>query len=422
MLRRILGYLIYLPNITPLRVLFSSEIFPWAFLYSIRKDLRITLPYGIFLLYLVISVTLMLGKFSSVLVPARAFFALVNASLIFYVLINIKNKEFHFLAKAFEWVFLINVVLSFIQFLGLFPHFLEPVMRLFIDRFTAQIYGGGRGVAGLFAEPSYASISMHYYFAFFMLNRKIEARSIFGFAAIAAMIAFDILIIRSVTGLIMIVIYLASLQRFMNLLKVTAVLVVVFAVSITILSKRDDVPRSVEVAYNFFKEKDYKDPMPFLLEQSGFRFVSVWGAYVYGFTHPFGSGIGGWGNASIEAMDAIGVPASAMSFFAAAAGNEYQGVRPTSFAAGLMLETGIVGLVLFLIAFWPFIIRKEMYQNPNARSLIVFFLFNIFALGSIGDPLPFIFFALAYRTVIIPENAEDEEDEEKVEAEITITN
>ncbi|MFZ4465264.1 MAG: hypothetical protein ACOYN5_15570, partial [Bacteroidales bacterium] len=271
MLRRILGYLIYLPNITPLRVLFSSEIFPWAFLYSIRKDLRITLPYGIFLLYLVISVTLMLGKFSSVLVPARAFFALVNASLIFYVLINIKNKEFHFLAKAFEWVFLINVVLSFIQFLGLFPHFLEPVMRLFIDRFTAQIYGGGRGVAGLFAEPSYASISMHYYFAFFMLNRKIEARSIFGFAAIAAMIAFDILIIRSVTGLIMIVIYLASLQRFMNLLKVTAVLVVVFAVSITILSKRDDVPRSVEVAYNFFKEKDYKDPMPFLLEQSGFR-------------------------------------------------------------------------------------------------------------------------------------------------------
>ncbi len=82
-LRQILGYLIYLPNITPFKALFSSEIFPWAFLFSLRKDLRITLPYAVFLLYLLISVTLMLGKFNSILVPARAFFALINASLIF---------------------------------------------------------------------------------------------------------------------------------------------------------------------------------------------------------------------------------------------------------------------------------------------------------------------------------------------------
>ncbi len=408
MIKTILGYLIYLPNITPLRVLFSSEIFPWAFLYSLRKDLRITLPYGIFLLYLVVSVSLNIGNFSSILVPARAFFALVNASLIFFVLIRIKDKEFRFLAKAFEWVFLVNVVLCIIQFMGLFPPFLEPVMRMFIDRFTAEIYGGGRGVAGLFAEPSYASISLHYYFAFFMLNRRIDPRSIVGFAAISGMIFFDIYIIRSVTGLIMIAIYLASLQKATNLLKIGAVLLLVFYVTIFALSKRDDVPRSVDVAVSFVKEKDYQDPIPWLLEQSGFRFVSVWGAYYYGIINPFGSGIGGWGNASIEAMDAIGVPASAMSFFASAMGSEYEGVRPTSYGAGLMLETGIVGLVLFLIAFFPYITRKEMFANPNSRSLIVFFLFNIFALGSIGDPLPFIFFALAYRTVIIPENAADE--------------
>lgn len=408
-LRQILGYLIYLPNVTPFKALFSSEIFPWAFLFSLRKDLRITLPYAIFLLYLIISVSLMLGKFNSILVPARAFFALINASLIFFVLINIKNKEFKFLVKAFEWVFLANIILSIIQFLGLFPAFLEPFMRIFIDRFTAEQFGGGRGVAGLFAEPSYASMSLHYYFAFFMLNRRIQPGSIVGFSAIAAMIIFDIYIIRSVTGLIMIALYLASLQKAVTLVKTTAVVIVVFALSISILGKRDDVPRSMEVTYLFFHNKDYQDPIPFLLEQSGFRFVSVWGAYVYGFTHPFGSGIGGWGNASIEAMDNIGVPASAMTFFATAAGAEYEGVRPTSYAAGLMLETGVVGLILFLIAFWPYITRKQMFNDMHARALIMFFLFNIFALGSIGDPLPFIFFALAYRTVIVPENADEED-------------
>ena len=406
--QKVLAYLIYLPNITPLRVLFKSEIFPWAFLYALRKDLRITLPFAIFLGYLIISVSVNLGKFNSLIEPARAFFALVNASLIFFALININNKEFRYLSKAFEWVFFINIALSIIQFLGLFPAFLDPFMRLFIDRFTAEIYGGGRGVAGLFAEPSYASISMHYYFAYFMLNRRIDPKSVVGFAAILAMIIFDIYIIRSVTGLVMIAFYLASLQKFTKLLKIGAVMIVVFYITLLTLSKRDDVPRSVDVAVSFIKEKDYQDPMPWLLEQSGFRFVSVWAAYNYGINNPFGSGIGNWGTASIQAMDAIGVPATAMSFFAEAAGNEYTGVRPTSYAAGLMLETGIVGLLLFLIAFYPFVTRKEMYRDTNARSLMVFFLFNTFALGSIGDPIPFIFFALAYRTVVSPKEAKTE--------------
>ena len=33
-LRRILGALIFLPNIMPLKALFSAEIFPWAFFVS----------------------------------------------------------------------------------------------------------------------------------------------------------------------------------------------------------------------------------------------------------------------------------------------------------------------------------------------------------------------------------------------------
>ena len=403
-----MGYLIYLPNITPFKALFSSEIFPWAFLFSLRKDLRITLAYGVFLLYLIVSVSVMLGKFGDFLVPARAFFALVNASLIFFVLINIKNKEFRVLVKAFEWVFFINIALSIIQFLGLFPPILEPVMRIFIDRFTAETFGGGRGVAGLFAEPAYASMSFHYYFAFFMLNRRIDPKSVLGYAAIGGIIFFDLFVIRSFSGVIMIILYLSSLQKATDLLKFTVVITLLLGIGLSTLGGKGEMPRSVEVAYDFFRYREYQDPMPWLLEQSGFRFVSVWGAYHYGFTHPFGSGIGGWSNASIESMDAIGVPASAMSFFATAAGSEYDGVRPTSYAAGLLLETGAVGLFLFLIAFWPYISRKEMFADSHARSLIIFFLFNIFALGSIGDPIPFIFFALAYRTVVVPDNAGDE--------------
>ena len=402
-LRRILGALIFLPNIMPLKALFSSEIFPWAFLYALRKDLRLTLGYGLFLGYIIISALLMLGSFPSVLIPARALFALINASMIFFLLIHVQKEEYKVLVNIFHGVFLVNVVLCAMQYLGIVPSFLEPIFRLFIDRFINEFNGGGRGVAGLFAEPSYASMAMHYYFAFFMLSRKVNPRSMIGICAIVAMVLFDMFIIRSVTGVVMILIYLASLQRAQNLLKAGLVIVLLLGTVIYQFGRSPNAPRSVETAYDFFKYGAYQDPTPWLLEQSGFRFVSVWAAYKYGFTHPFGSGVGGWGQASIQAMDDIGIKASAMSFFATAMGSEYQGVRPTSFAAGLMLETGIVGLFLFFLAFYPFLKRRELYSDVHTRSISIFFLFNTFALGSIGDPIPFIFLALAYRSVIVPE-------------------
>ena len=408
-LKRILGALIFLPNIMPLKALFSSEIFPWAFLYALRKDLRLTLGYGLFLGYIVVSALLMLGSFPSVLIPARALFALINASMIFFLLIHVQKEEYKVLVNIFHGVFLVNVVLCAMQYLGIVPSFLEPIFRLFIDRFINEFNGGGRGVAGLFAEPSYASMAMHYYFAFFMLSRKVNPRSMIGICAIVAMVLFDMFIIRSVTGVVMILIYLASLQRAQNLLKAGLVIVLLLGTVIYQFGRSPNAPRSVETAYDFFKYGAYQDPTPWLLEQSGFRFVSVWAAYKYGFTHPFGSGVGGWGQASIQAMDDIGIKASAMSFFATAMGSEYQGVRPTSFAAGLMLETGIVGLFLFFLAFYPFLTRRELYADVHTRSISIFFLFNTFALGSIGDPIPFIFLALAYRSVIVPEEVIQDE-------------
>ena len=400
LLRRILGTLVFLPNVMPLKALFSAEIFPWAFLYALRKDFRLTLGYGLFLGYIVISAMAGLGSFSSVLVPARALFALINASMIFFLLVHIDDEEYSGLVKLFHGVFIANLVLCMVQFMGLFPPFLEPIFRLFIDRFTHEIYGGGRGVAGLFAEPSYASMAIHYYFAFFMLTKKINPRSVLGVAAIVGIVVFDLFVIRSVTGVVMILIYLMSMQRAQYLLKAGLVVMLLLGGVIYQFGKSPNAPRSVETAYDFFKYGGYQDPMPWLLEQSGFRFVSVWASYKYGFTHPFGSGVGGWGPASIQAMDDIGIKASAMSFFATAMGSEYQGVRPTSFAAGLMLETGLIGLVLFLLAFWPYLTKSALYKDIHTRSIAIFFLFNTFALGSIGDPLPFVFLALAYRSVV----------------------
>ena len=145
--------------------------------------------------------------------------------------------------------------------------------------------------------------------------------------------------------------------------------------------------------------------MPFLLNESGFRIISVWAAYVYGWTHPLGSGIGGWGPASLEAMDNIGVPATEIGFFASYSGGEFEGVRPTSFIADLFLETGWVGFIFFMFAYARFMFNKSFFNDIYARPVLIMFFFNLFVMGTIGDPLPFIFLAMAYRAHFI-ENAE----------------
>jgi hypothetical protein len=162
---------------------------------------------------MLVSAAFILNQGVRLLVPARALFALLNATLVFFVIIKVDDQEFGSLKKVFTWVFGINVVVSLVQYFGMFPSFLTPIMRLFIDRFTDEPHGSGRGVAALFAEPSYASLSIHYYFAYFMFQYKVNQRSLLGYGAILAMIVFDLFIIRSITGLVMIFVYFISLQR-----------------------------------------------------------------------------------------------------------------------------------------------------------------------------------------------------------------
>jgi hypothetical protein len=400
--RKVLGILMFLPNVMPFKALITAEIFPWALFFTLRKNLSFNRTYAIFLIYLIVSAVLVSQGISNLAPMFRALFALINASLIFFLMIKLSEHEFKWVNRLFLIVFWTNVVVSLLQFSGLFPPFLVPIVQLFIDRFDGVSLGGGRGVTAIFAEPSYASIAMHYFFAYFLLTKQIDHSSKKGVFAILAMIFFDLFIIRSVTGSVMIVVYLLSLLRRDTVVKAVLGVVLVGGGLLFTLKKLDNLPRSIEVVYGFMANQEYKDPMPVLLEQSGFRLISIWSAYRYGLVNPFGSGIGGWPNASITAMEQIGVPASNISFFATLSGTEFFGVRPTSFGAGLMLEAGWVGLLIFLLAIWPYLFRKELFRNLHTRSTASMFLFNLFILGTIGDPVPFIIMGLTIRTLYPP--------------------
>jgi hypothetical protein len=104
-------------------------------------------------------------------------------------------------------------------------------------------------------------------------------------------------------------------------------------------------------------------------------------------------------------MESIGVPAESISFFASITGNDYFGVRPTSFAAGLMLELGLVGLVIYTASFVFYFKNISFSDNVHFRLILLIFIFNFFVLGTIGDPLPFAVLSMSLRRYYLLKDA-----------------
>lgn len=90
----------------------------------------------------------------------------------------------------------------------------------------------------------------------------------------------------------MVSIYLMSFLRRKTLFQGIGIGIVLVTATFYIAREMNTLPRSVEVAYDFVVNQEYKDPLPILLEQSGFRFISIWSAYRYGILNPLGSGVG----------------------------------------------------------------------------------------------------------------------------------
>ena len=165
--RKLLAVLLFLPNITlgtNTPGLGRPEIFPWASLFVVRKDLRLTLGYILFAGYLGLSFAVHTAQGGDFLSGFRSLLALINASVAFFAIIRVRDDEFRLLNWAFIGVFAANILVSMMQNFGLFPEQLVRPMRFFIERFEATPMGYGRGVGGLFAEPSYLALGIHHYF------------------------------------------------------------------------------------------------------------------------------------------------------------------------------------------------------------------------------------------------------------------
>jgi hypothetical protein len=328
----------------------------------------------------------------------RSYLAIVNATLIFYRVLYVDREDYDLIVKALFTVLAANIVIASMQRTGTLPSFLYSILTVFIPRMSEETMGSGRGVTGLYPEPAYTAYAMHYIFAFVFTFTRLHPFKGAGVGLLALVFLWDIGITRSVTDIILLCAYLAGYITWKNLPGLIGFAAALLGAALLYAEFGSDVPRSLQFVHNVFFTWN-TDTWTTLINESGYRFVTVYGGYLYGLAHPIGGGIGSYIVTSVPSLEMTGIDSFELYYYLEANEGHYIVTRPSSIGSALFLEAGIIGTAAFVVAYTMGITRWDWVRIPQGRAVLSLYAFNFLFLGTIGDPVPAAVLALCYITI-----------------------
>jgi len=383
---RLLQILLFFPSIT--FSLVSAEIFPWALIYSFKLNPIINYRILLFIgaLFLSSIFSFFYGYYYNLETDIiRSFLAYLNPVLIFYCIILISEDKFELLKKVFFGVFIFLIVLGLFQFFGLIKP-LDPFFRFLLVRGASDKLEGARGVNLLATEPSRAAIEFLFFGMCYLYfkNFNIKKNFLFDFF----LIVYLLFIIRSALGLFLLMMYFLFKYK----LKFMLSLLIIGLFMIPFIS--GDI-RALNIVLQIVSTSSIEELYKLLLNASGFRLLSLISGYSYGFLFPFGGGVGLWQNSIIESFYILKFDPQEITYFIFNHDGRFAPIRPTSYVASLMLDVGIIGFVCFFIFIYPFL--KIGLTNKRSFVFTAVFGFYLFFFGAVGNPVPWVCFALIIR-------------------------
>jgi len=366
-----------------------AEIFPWAGLYSVFVHKRVDHRFIIIFALLIVSAFFtIINSFHHsnqgllIYEVVRSLFAYLNVTIIYYAILNSSSAELDRIISYSRIVFLSLTALSLLQYINAIPG-LDPLIKYFVTRAKAGSYEGFRGVTLMSSEPSRAAIEYMFLYLVYIFNSGFGPTK--RFIADIVMSAVVVLLIKSATGFVYLLIYwFTQRPKF-------SVILLFFLPLLLLMGENSN--RIITILQSVLASNDVSTIFYYIIDQAGFRFVSVYSAYYSVFDNPLGCGVGNWMQSSFLAMQ--NNPISVESFSMYREGG-YSPQRPTSFFANIALDLGLLGLTIGII-----LILKMRYISllkvKNFTTAMAMWLIFIFIVGSVGEPVPWICFAIVYR-------------------------
>lgn len=375
--------LVFLPSVT--FGLLQAEIMPWALIIALLfwRYVSVTLLFILFLL----SLNILIFNLYQQQLPSdsiRSFAAYANVLIPFFAILSFNSITLFELKRALSISLYLMLAVGALQLTGILALLGgNRLIAFLVERGLAEQFGNGRGITLLSSEPSRAGYEFVFISAtFIQFYLKNPQRQLY---ADLAMLLMLILVIKSAIGLAFGAVYFVGKYG----LK-AAIPIAVLIGGLSFLSGAIE-SRAISIIWYTLDEDTIYDAFVFLMNQSGFRLISVYSAYIYGIMNPFGGGIGFWETTSLLALEQSGFDAIDLSYFRFRTG-EFFAVRPTSFVSSLFLDTG--WLAVLVVYFVVYSSIRLLGTSRGNRGILAAFFFFIFVVGSIGNPVPWICVAL----------------------------
>jgi len=382
----ILRYLCFFPSIT--FGLITAEVLPYALAYSSMhmKTLRLALILFVFLIIGSALYSVLTAYHTSIASEAfRSALAYLNPLIIFAVILQLPRSEyFKFIPTCYK-VFTLFCILLVLQFSGFFT-FLDPIFKTLIPRSSASSLGF-RGITLLSTEPSRASVEFIFVY---LVVRTLWLPKRFKTMADIVVGLVILLVFKAATSIFLYGVFIALFNKVL-LLSVVPFALYLIAVNTPLVSGR------ALVLINSLLSLPFEDALFLFVNTSGNRAISVMAAVEYGMAYPFGGGVGNWKETSIDALLLTGYDYTTLNYFNAEWKKGELHFRATGYMMNLMMDLGVIGIICATTLIYH--LSKPFLKNSNTeKKVFSLFLINIFFVGSVGAPVPWIAAAILLRS------------------------
>ena len=386
--------LFFFPSIT--FNLLSAEIFPWVIISAIFF-FRKTTNYFIIVVYGLIFHTLIFAFFINSdpsLELIRSLASYINSLLAFAFLLSVSIESIFKFAKLIKYIFYFLLILGFAQKLNILES-LDLVFKFFIPRSSAiSLDYMNRGVTLLSSEPARAGNSLIF---IYLSVRYLVVEKKYRIYTDLFMFFYLLLLIQSSMALIVFLIFII-LQYRSKLIVPLAIFSVFFT---TLILSVNEGGRAFDMIREIILLDNINEIKFLLVNSSGHRLLSIYSSWLYSISYPFGGGIGNWMYSSVESLNLTGINLNDYSYFKKHGINAP--IRSSGFFTNMALDLGVI-FILPVILYVINSMKPFWKISSDAKVIILFFLFKIFFIGSVGHPLAWIVVVVVLRSLMEAKN------------------
>ena len=372
--------LLFFPSIT--FGLLQAEVFPWGIIISsliLLKQKKINIVFILVVLTFLLNITFFtIYYFPDIKIPEvlRSSLAYINSSICLVVFYQASKKSTLKTIKLVKGLFIFLLVLGILQFTGLLKIF-DPLFKFLIPRASSESLAHvSRGVTLLATEPARAGVSLVFFYIVFRTafvnNKRILSDALFLF--------FLIIVIKSIMALGLYMVFILATYRIRLIRLLIIGVMVLYLVDIS-----GGGGRTQAMIDKIKDQKNLSDATMVVVDLAGPRLISVYSSWLHTMYNPFGGGIGHWEKSSVKALKMTEIDLSKISYFRVKGDSKPIPARSSGYISNLVLDTGFLGVFIFLIFLYS-ILRRYWNISNESKNIIILFLFKIMFIGSVGPP------------------------------------